>query len=155
MSDDGVEAFIEQMKAELRVELDRELARELGISPTAVAGWRMRKRIPAKYALRFSRRKDELADAVPGEQTTDRLRKAYLFRLVDAVSRRIYADAADGFQTEFNEMWRGYRLADAYTYFDDMLPRHADKDTIRKGFEALQAEVGGDDFINWIENLGA
>ncbi len=154
MSDDPVSAFIDQMKVELSVELDRELAVELGISPTAVAGWRARKRVPAKYRLRFSRTKDERADNVGGSQPLHRLRSAYIFRLVDYVSRRIYDDSKDGFGTEFNEMWRGYRLADAHSYFSDMLAGASDKDALRTRYEEVRSEVAADDFINWIENLG-
>lgn len=154
MSDEAVGPFIDQMKLELGVELDRELAAELGISPTAVAGWRLRKRVPAKYYVRFSRRRDEIADNGGGRQTADRLRNAYLFRLIDEVARRIFKEGDDGFQTEFSEMWRGYRLADAYSYFCDMLPEGSDHDAMRKRFEELRSEVECADFINWIENLG-
>ena len=51
-------------------------------------------------------------------------------------------------------MWRGYRLADAYSYFTDMLPENSNSDALREGFEALSREIATDDFINWIENLG-
>ena len=157
MSDEASEAvedFIEQMKSELGVELDRELAAQLQISPTAVAGWRSRKRIPSKYQLRFRRVKDEGADNISGPQPTHRLRSAYIFRLIDVVSRRLHSDEYDYLALEFVGMWRGYRLADAYSYFTDMLPENSNSDALREGFEALSREIATDDFINWIENLG-
>lgn len=154
MSDVEVGSFIELMKIELGVELDRELAAELGISPTAIAGWRSRNRVPSKYIVRFARRKDEIADNGGGDQPLHRLRSAYVFRLIDAVSRRLFDNDGDGFGSEFNEMWRGYRLADAYYYFADMLAGEADKDALRAAYQALRSEVETDDFINWIENLG-
>lgn len=143
-TDDGVEAAIEDMKVALGVELDRDLARQLGIKPNAVSAWRARGAIPSKYLLRFQRVQDEdSADSSKGKFGW--LREAYVFTLVDQFSSYLNTGLMS---VDVAAVWRGRRLADAYSYFNDMLPAGGDKDRLRESYDELRREIlAGSDFM--------
>lgn len=148
-----VEVEIERLKHELSVQLDRDLASELGIDPSAVAAWRRRGSVPDKYRVRAERRRDEYIGAkgiLPSQFT---LREAYLYALLAEFVVQLNEGSFILASPEYNEIWRGYRLADAHRYFENHIARTDDRDHLRSEFERLREEIRQADIV-WLEGIG-
>jgi ribosomal protein S15P/S13E len=153
---EDVAAEIDRMKRDLGVELDRDLAVDLGIDPTAVSAWRRRNRVPSKYQLRFSRLRDERA-ASHGQPLSNRpdaytLRDAYVFSLVAMVAQKL-GNQPLGAGSEYDAAWIGFRLARLHDHLKAAFRDVSAKDALRSAFETKRTEIMEADLEIWLETL--
>lgn len=156
MPSEDVSAEIDRMKRDLGVELDRDLAIDLGIDPTAVSAWRRRNRVPSKHKLRFSRLRDERA-ASHGKSSSRRpdtytLRDAYVFSLI-AITAQELGDQPLGAGSEYDAAWIGFRLARLHDHLKAAFRGVSEKDALRSAFEAKRSEIMEADLEIWLETL--
>ncbi|WP_375453351.1 hypothetical protein [uncultured Methylobacterium sp.] len=110
--------------------------------------------MPAKYILKYIRKRDEFVGDVRGEHSYGLLREVYAFCLVDILASRLNKNIMGIAPNEFFEFWKRFRLADGYSYFLDLLSSKGDRDELRKQFEAAKVEVDTAEFVEWLEGLG-
>lgn len=148
MADITIEHEIEQLKRELGVELDRELAAYLRLDPSTVAGWRRRGSIPEKYRLRLAGRADERSRE--GLQLADfiGLKDAYIFALIREVVLA-YPEAGFGLPG-YEATYFGFRLANLYAYLERYF-RAAEPNSLREMYEEMAKEIAEADIPVWIE----
>lgn len=156
MPSDDAPSTIERMKRDLGVELDRDLASDLGIDPTAVSAWRRRNSVPAKYILRFQRLRDERA-GTRGQRVITRpdsysLRDAYIFSLI-ALAAQEAGDEPLGAGRDYDAAWLGFRLVRLHDYLKAYFRGITEKDALRAAFEAKRDEILGADLEIWLETL--
>ena len=147
------EREIDAMKMALGVELDRELAIELKIDPSAVAAWRRRGRVPEKYKIRFKIIRDEALSAeltgVPAG-----LRHIYIFSLISTAS--VLIDRSGYFLAEetenFEHALMAQRIGRFYSHLILTISPTADKADLRATYDRLRGEMlAADDILIWLD----
>ncbi|MFC7663321.1 helix-turn-helix domain-containing protein [Methylorubrum suomiense] len=147
------DAEIDRLKRELNVELDRELAEELGLDPSTVAGWRRRGSVPERYRMRVLRMADQSAGRATKLSSAISLREAYIFALIrHAVFA--YPDAGFGL-ANYEATYFGFRLANLHYYLKRRFGLEADPDKLRALYEGLLREVEEADIPVWLETIGS
>ncbi|MDP3545861.1 MAG: hypothetical protein Q8S29_06750 [Phreatobacter sp.] len=147
---------IDELKFEMGVRTDRELAERLAIDPTAVAAWRRRNKIPLKYQVRADRIKDEFGFDGKGDPTLDRLLDAYAFAAISIVVRTLDEKVRLLRDDDVRDMWYGFTLSDFYAFARAYISEGGrDKDRLRIRFAQLKTEIARDDIYVWLKSLPA
>ncbi|WP_375453661.1 hypothetical protein [uncultured Methylobacterium sp.] len=149
----GVDDEIDGLKREAGVELDRELADQLGIDPSTVAGWRRRGAVPERYKLRvFSSAAESAGRGLPTSGLIG-LREAYIFALIRLVVKE-YPDAGYG-APNYEAVYFGFRLGGLHAYLKRRFGLESNPEKLRSIYDEVQAEIAAADIPVWIETLRA
>jgi len=153
--DETISEQIERMRAEMRVDSDAELARELNIDPSAISAWRRRRSIPKKYLVRFHRILNEYADFGRGLPNVSKLREAYIFSLICIFSDKIKSMVTLLVDEDQQALWIGYQARRVYNFLDSEFRKidPSDKDELRKKYEYFEGVISNEKLPTWIETL--
>ncbi|MCY1644381.1 helix-turn-helix domain-containing protein [Methylorubrum sp. SL192] len=150
---DGVGDEIDSLKREAGVELDRELADQLGIDPSTIAGWRRRGAVPERYKLRvFSKAARSAGRDLPTSGLIG-LREAYIFALIRLVVLE-YPDAGYG-APNYEAIYFGFRLGGLHAYLKRRFGLESDPDKLFAIYNEVRTEIADADIPVWIETLRA
>lgn len=149
----GADDEIDSLKREAGVELDRELADQLGIDPSTVAGWRRRGAVPERYKLRVLSR--AAASAGHGLSTAGLigLREAYIFALIRHVVLE-YPDAGYG-APNYEAIYFGFRLGGLHAHLKRRFGLESDPGKLLAIYDEIRTEIAAADIPVWIETLRA
>lgn len=151
----GVDEIIDDMKLELQVSTDRELADALKLNPTTISAWRRRNSVPKKYFFRFKRITNEWSARSATGVNFYQLRDGYIFALVGIGAIELKNRVLTYTNNEDEEIWRGFRLYELHNTIEREFRwiNPNDPDKLRNIFESLRQKILSDEFIDWIEEL--
>ena len=150
-----VTAEIDRLKAELGVELDRDLASQLRIDPSAIAAWKRRGSVPAKYRSQALRMIDEYAGSSMPDTFAVGLREAYMFSLIRIASKRLELSVGFPGALDYETAYYGFRLARLYSFLEKRFRRISDKDALRSQYDRIRTEIENADIAVWVETIQA
>lgn len=151
----SVDEIIDDMKFEMAVDTDRDLADALNIDPTTISAWRRRNRVPNKYWIHIRRIENERAYESILRPSFIKLRDGYIFSLIGLCAMELKENVTLLRREEFKEIWRGFKLSDLYRYLDIEF-RKVDQnkpDKLQEKYEEIREKIVSDDLCDWIETL--